>query len=57
MPVVRHLLQALGGMLVAKGVIDEASSGQLVDLFITAIGAVISISSTLWMIREKRRAL
>jgi hypothetical protein len=38
-------------------VIDEASSGQLVDLFITAIGAVISISSTLWMIREKRRAL
>jgi hypothetical protein len=55
MPVVRHLLQALGGMLVAKGVIDEASSGQLVDLVTTAVGAIISITSTIWMIREKRK--
>jgi len=57
LPVVRHSLQLVGGILVAKGILDESTSGQLIDLTVTAIGSVISIVSLIWMLKAKKKAV
>ena len=40
---VRHALTFVGGLLVTKGIIDEASSLELVGALVTVIGIVWSV--------------
>lgn len=41
--VVRHILTFVGGYMVAKGIIDETTSVELIGGLVTVIGAVWSI--------------
>lgn len=41
----RHLLTTLGGVLIAKGLLDEASSTQVIGALSTLVGVVWSIMS------------
>jgi hypothetical protein len=43
--VVRHVLTFAGGILVAKGLIDESTSTEVVGALTTLIGAVWSVFS------------
>lgn len=43
--VIRHILTFVGGYMVAKGIIDEAASVELIGGLVTVIGAVWSIFS------------
>ena len=45
--IVRHVLTALGGVLVAKGVIDEG-------MLTTIVGAVVTLAGTGWSIYLRR---
>lgn len=47
--IVRHVLTALGGGIVASGYLDEA-------LLQTAIGALITLGGVAWSVWEKARA-
>lgn len=47
--VVRALLAALGGMLVAQGLLDEGT-------WATISGAVLTLGTAAWSIYDKRRA-
>jgi hypothetical protein len=43
--IIRHILTFFGGLLVTKGIIDEAGSLELVGSLVTAIGGVWSVFS------------
>ena len=45
---VRHLLTTVGGILVAKGVVDETS-------MVTVVGSLATIIGVAWSIYTKRR--
>jgi hypothetical protein len=45
--VVRHVLTAVGGILIAKGVIDDALWGEIV-------GGALSLAATIWSVVDKR---
>lgn len=45
--IIRHVLTAAGGYLVAKGIIDE---GALVE----AVGAIVTIAGLVWSIFQKQ---
>lgn len=42
---VRHVLTFLGGFLITKGVIDEATSVEAIGAIVTLIGSVWSVAS------------
>ena len=42
---IRHALTFVGGILVAKGVVDDATSLELVGAIVTIIGGVWSVLS------------
>lgn len=42
---VRHVLTFLGGFLITKGVIDEATSIEAIGAIVTLIGSVWSVAS------------
>lgn len=42
---VRHVLIFLGGFLITKGVIDEATSVEAIGAIVTLIGSVWSVAS------------
>lgn len=46
--IIRHVLTAVGGALVAKGTIDEAT-------LTAAVGAIVTLIGVAWSIIEKRR--
>lgn len=41
--VVRHSLTFIGGLLVTKGLIDEATSAEIIGTVVTLIGTIWSI--------------
>lgn len=45
--VIRHVLTFVGGILVTKGVIDDASSAE-------AIGAITTLIGTIWSVIAKK---
>lgn len=45
---VRHILTAAGGYLVAKGMIDEGSVG-------TVVGAIIALAGVVWSAVAKKK--
>ena len=47
--IVRHGLTFIGGILIMKGVVDEASVEEV-------IGGVITLAGTIWSIVEKNKA-
>jgi hypothetical protein len=48
LPLLRHALTFAGGLLAAKGYLDESSVAEIV-------GATISLVSVLWMTFEKKK--
>lgn len=42
---VRHVLTFIGGFLITKGVIDEATSVEAIGAIVTLIGSVWSVAS------------
>jgi hypothetical protein len=48
LPLLRHALTFAGGLLAAKGYLDESSVAEIV-------GATISLVSVLWMAFEKKK--
>ena len=42
---VRHVLTFVGGFLITKGVVDEATSVEAIGAIITLIGSVWSVAS------------
>jgi len=49
MGILRHGLTFIGGLLIMKGVVDEASVQEV-------IGGVITLAGTIWSIIEKNKA-
>lgn len=47
--IVRHSLTFIGGILVMKGVVDDALLNELV-------GGVITLAGTIWSVVEKNKA-
>jgi hypothetical protein len=45
--VVRHTLTFVGGLLVMKGIVDEAMASEI-------IGGVMTLTGTIWSIFEKK---
>jgi hypothetical protein len=45
--VVRHTLTFVGGLLVMKGIIDEAMTSEI-------IGGIMTLTGTIWSIFEKK---
>lgn len=50
MGIIRHALTFVGGFLIAKGMIDEASASEISGLVMTAVG-------TIWAIVDKIQAI
>lgn len=48
LPLLRHALTFIGGLIAAKGYLDESSVSEIV-------GATISLVSVLWMTFEKKK--
>lgn len=48
LPIVRHLLQFFGGLLVAKGWADADTANELVASSTVLCGALLSVGSILW---------
>lgn len=46
--IVRHVLTFVGGILITKGLIDEALSMEI-------IGGVIGLTGTIWSVVEKNK--
>lgn len=55
LPVTRHLLQLIGGFLIAAGLMSESESAVLVDRGTELIGALLSVGTLVWMLIERRR--
>lgn len=47
--IVRHGLTFIGGILIAKGLIDESTVAEVV-------GGIITLAGTIWSIIEKNKA-
>ena len=47
--IVRHGLTFIGGILIAKGLIDEST-------FAEVVGGIITLAGTIWSIIEKNKA-
>jgi len=47
--IVRHGLTFIGGILIAKGLIDESTAAEVV-------GGIITLAGTIWSIIEKNKA-
>jgi hypothetical protein len=47
--IVRHGLTFIGGILIAKGLIDESTATEI-------IGGVITLAGTIWSIIEKNKS-
>jgi hypothetical protein len=47
--IVRHGLTFIGGILIAKGLIDESTAAEV-------IGGIITLAGTIWSIIEKNKA-
>ena len=47
--IVRHILTALGGVLVTKGVVDEGT-------MTTAVGAIATLVGVVWSFLAKKKA-
>lgn len=47
--IVRHSLTFIGGLLIMKGIVDEATSSEV-------IGGIITLVGTIWSIVEKNKA-
>jgi len=47
--IVRHGLTFIGGILIAKGLIDESTATEI-------IGGIITLAGTIWSIIEKNKA-
>jgi hypothetical protein len=47
--IIRHSLTFIGGLLIMKGVTDEATLNEV-------IGGVITLAGTIWSIVEKNKA-
>ncbi len=45
--VVRHILTAVGGALVAKGVVDS-------EVMLEGVGAIMAVAGFLWSLTDKR---
>jgi hypothetical protein len=45
--VVRHTLTFVGGLLVMKGIVDEAMTSEI-------IGGIMTLTGTIWSIFEKK---
>lgn len=45
--VIRHVLTFVGGVLVAKGLIDEATSTEIV-------GGIITVAGGIWSVLDKK---
>ena len=45
--IVRHTLTFVGGLLVMKGIVDEAMASEI-------IGGVMTLTGTIWSIFEKK---
>lgn len=45
--IVRHTLTFVGGLLVMKGIIDEAMTSEI-------IGGIMTLTGTIWSIFEKK---
>lgn len=56
LPIVRHLLQLLAGILIAKGLLDQGAGDELATKGTEVIGGVLSIVSIVWMVRSKKQA-
>ena len=46
--VVRHVLTFVGGILITKGIFDEATSTEV-------IGGIMGLAGTIWSIIEKKK--
>lgn len=46
--IIRHTLTFFGGIIVSKGIIDE-------KVLLETIGAIITLTGTIWSIIEKKR--
>ena len=46
--IVRHGLTFIGGILIAKGLIDESTATEIV-------GGLITLTGTIWSVIEKKR--
>jgi hypothetical protein len=55
LPLVRHLLQVLAGILITKGVLDNDTATQALDYTMEAIGGVMSLATLIWMIKAKKK--
>ena len=47
--IVRHGLTFIGGILIAKGLVDESTATEIV-------GGIITLAGTIWSIIEKNKA-
>lgn len=46
--ILRHVLTFVGGILIARGVLDESTSGEI-------IGALITLTGALWSVFSKKK--
>ena len=53
LPYIRHALQLLAGVLIAKGWLTEDESGKTVDLLMEIAGPAIMLGSMVWMHRTR----
>jgi hypothetical protein len=54
LPFVRHALQFVGGLLVAKGWVDADTANELVTSGTALVGAALSIVALVWYRAEKK---
>ena len=54
LPLVRHVLQFIGGILVAKGLVDNDTANELVTSGSVLVGSAISIATVLWYKFERK---
>lgn len=47
--IIRHVLTFVGGILITKGIIDEATS-------VEAIGSLTTLIGTIWSVLSKKKA-
>lgn len=48
--IIRHTLTFVGGLLIMKGLVDEATVSEI-------IGGVLTLTGTIWSIVDKNRAV
>ena len=51
---IRHILTAVGGILVAFGIMDESEASNITDAVVAAAGAVSIAVGAIWSFLEKK---